>query len=180
MTRNGNHRSRSGRPMTGWASAGALGAIVLAAGLAGCDQGTDAPATGVHRVSWLVSQPPGPAAGVRQTLVSAKEGQAVVVHGRIGGRSEPLNARSPVFTIIDLSLEACAGCADACSVSPEELRGNIASVMIVDAEGRAVKDNPIAAGLKAQDEVIVAGTVAPGSGDGSLIIMATSIHRMTR
>lgn len=135
---------------------------------------------GVTPVSWMVPSVPGEAVGVNHAKVNAKEGEAIVVRGRIGGRKDPLSPRSPVFTIIDMSLSACAGCGDTCSVEPEVLRDNMATVQIVDAAGEPVADNPIAAGLKAEDEVVIVGTVASSAGSDTLMIMATGIQRVEK
>lgn len=157
-------------------SVAALG--VLAA--TGCDDKGAAASASTQPVSWLSPAAPAEAISVQQAKANAKEGEAIVVRGRIGGRSEPLSARSPVFTIIDMDLDACAGCSDSCGVSAEELRKNIATVQIVDASGKPVSDNPIAAGLKAEDEVVIQGTVAASPGSDTLMILATSIHRVAR
>lgn len=133
---------------------------------------------GVSPVSWMVPGEPADAVSVSHAKANAQEGAEIVVRGRIGGRKDPLSPRSPVFTIIDMGLSSCAGCDDNCSVPAETLRENMATVQIVDADGRPVSDNPIAAGLRAEDEVVIVGRVAPASGGDTLVILASRIHRV--
>jgi hypothetical protein len=109
-------------------------------------------------------------------------GAAITVRGLIGGRPKPFVADRALFTLMDRSLMCATACGtgwSGCSVTPELLRGGLASVQVVDAAGK-----PLAIGLEGigelapGSEVVVTGTVAPGSGDKGLVISAVSLHRV--
>ena len=131
--------------------------------------------------SWLLTSAPASAVSVVEAKANAKEGDQVVIVGRIGGRAAPIGADSPVFTIVDLELEYCGqnnddACGtpwDYCCETPDTIASNSATVQVLG-DGMI---NPVAAGLEALDEVILVGTVGPRPNDQVFTIQATGVYR---
>lgn len=168
--------------------------ITLAMSLAGCKESApsasaDAPSAHAHAASdspaWLLAELPADAQGVAALKTTAKEGDTVVLRGRIGGSRSPMTPGSAVFTVVDPALPSCADnpddkCRtpwDYCCEPRDVLTANSATVQLVDAEG-----NPLAVDAGEQlsplDEVVVIGTVAPRPSDSVLIVVATGVHRV--
>src|SRR5438477_8437580 len=55
---------------------------------------------------FATKEPPG-AIDIPTAKKSAKDGDAIVVNGRIGGQKEPLAANRAILTLADLSLPTC-------------------------------------------------------------------------
>jgi len=138
--------------------------------------------------SWLLASMPEGARPVAEVKSSAKEGDTVVVRGRIGGRVEPLTKGSPVFVIMDPSIPTCDEleddhCAtpwDYCCEPAESIAANNATVQMVTAQGAPLTADLVAGGLKPQDEVVVIGVVGPRPSEAVLTIRATAVHRVTK
>lgn len=150
-----------------------LAAILSAAGLA---VAADLPA------ELFAAAAPADAVEVVAARAAPVPGAVITVRGIVGGRPKPFVAERAVFTLMDrsqLCTTACGTGWSGCSVPPEQLRGSLATVQVVDAAGK-----PLAAGLEGAgglapgSEVVVRGTVAPGSGGQGLVISASSIHRV--
>ena len=128
---------------------------------------------------WLLSNAPQDAISITQARLSAKEGDTVVIRGRIGGRKSPVSDESPVFTVVDLGVPYCGqfeedGCGtpwDYCCESPDTIIANSATIQ-VEAEGDV---RLVAAGLEALDEVILIGTVGPRPSDAIFTIRASGV-----
>lgn len=167
----------------------AVAAALASSLLASCGR---SPATGggpgVTRHAWMLDTPPENARGVIEVKASAVEGDAVVLHARIGGRRDPITAGSAVLVVVDPSIPSCAddpddNCPtpwDYCCEPAESLTAGNATVQIVDAEGRTIVADLRAAGLSPLDELVVVGVVGPRPSQGVLNIMATGIHRIPR
>lgn len=170
-----------------------LCAIAAILGLGACDRQSNvssqaAPTPGVETTAeagWRLTERPEAAAGVAQLKATAAEGDAVVLHGRIGGNRSPLVSGSPVFTIVDMSLPSCADnpddkCAtpwDYCCEPRDVLSANSATVRLVDQAGNPLTVDA-AGSLKPLDEVIVVGTVAPRPNSEVLVIQVTGVYRV--
>lgn len=107
-------------------------------------------------------------------------GRPVVVRGRIGGLAKPIADRHAIFVISDHRLPLCQeGCAspwDYCCTPREQIRDKVATVQVVDINGRPLKVSLDGVnGLKPASDVIVLGTVAQ-KGKNFMIVNAKSIH----
>lgn len=155
--------------------------------LTGCDkassqQATQAANTAEQATStaWLLTSAPDGAVSITEARTNAKEGDSVVIRGRIGGRHSPMSAESPVFTVVDLELAYCGqheddGCTtpwDYCCESPGTIMSNSATVQLVGDEIL----NPVEAGLDPLDEIILIGTVGPRPTDQVFTIRATGVY----
>jgi len=138
--------------------------------------------------AWLLDDKPADAVNVAEAKTSAREGDKIVVLGRIGGRHDPIAEQDAVFTIMDLSVSHCAqiegdACKtpwDYCCETPASIKANAATVKVVDADGKTVTSSPKAHGFEPLDEVILVGTVGPRPSDDVLVIEATGVHRVER
>jgi len=140
-----------------------------------------------EQVDWLLDEAPSEPKSVRETKASAHEGDTVIVHARIGGRTEPMSEGSAVFTVMDMSIPHCGENGDDlcpkpwdyCCETPESIKANAATVRLVANDGSSVSVDPRRAGLKELDEIIIVGTVGPRPTNDVLTILATGVHRMT-
>ena len=156
-------------------------AVLITAG--GCSN--DAPETTPVAVDWLHAEERPDARPVGDVKADAAEGDTVVVLGRIGGRLDPITAESSTFTIVDLNVphcgqkdhDTCPTPWDYCCEPRDALIAHSATVQLVDAEGVPIDTDPIAAGLKALDAVVIVGTVGPRPAPEVLTIRATAVHR---
>lgn len=131
--------------------------------------------------AWVLAEAPAGDVSIIDAKANAKEGDLVVIRGRIGGRHAPLSKDSPVFTIVDLQLEYCGqnnddACGtpwDYCCETPSTIAANSATVQV---QGDGIDLG--SAGLEPLDEVILIGTVGPRPDDQVLTIRATGIYQV--
>lgn len=156
--------------------------VVLLAGLvwlAGCDRSeTSTSAAGLS--SLVVKAEPAGAIPVGTARTQVKDGEAVVLTGRIGGSAQPFISGAAAFTIVDPSVKWCAeaeGCPtpwDYCCTQ-NEVRENIATVKIVDAAGGLVSgDARQMLGVKELSLIVVAGR-AERDAAGNLAVRAEQV-----
>lgn len=165
--------------------------FLLLAGLfaAGCNSGSDsserpAPAgPSAEGARYLLPSEPGGAKGVVATRKEAKDGDAVVVVGRIGGDKQPWVEGRATFQIIDPSLMSCKETeGDSCPTpwdyrcTPKEERLKMmATVKVVDGQGQTVAvDARQLLGLKELQTVVVRGQ-AKRDDQGNLTVLADGL-----
>ncbi len=85
--------------------------------LSGCSYGEkssvvsdadSAPAVSVDGSKYLLDEEPGDVRGVTETRKDAKDGDDLVIVGRIGGSQSPFTEGLAAFSIVDESLRACS------------------------------------------------------------------------
>lgn len=138
-------------------------------------EGTAQPAA----YAWVLTSAPEGDVSITEAKANAKEGDQIVIRGRIGGRHAPISADSPVFTIVDLGLEYCGQTTDDqcgtpwdyCCETPSTIATNSATVQVL---GDAIDLS--GAGLEPLDEVILIGTVGPRPDEQVLTIRATGVY----
>ncbi|XAL99664.1 hypothetical protein OT109_19055 [Phycisphaeraceae bacterium D3-23] len=125
--------------------------LVLAAGCGKTDAGKTGPGSDTGDTAslpdglFLASAPEG-AQTIASLKENASEGDEVVVHVVVGGRMDPLVAGRASAAIIDAGLDnPCTGeddhCQtpwDYCCTPPEDITANLATLQVVDAEGRVL------------------------------------------
>lgn len=161
---------------------------LVAAMLAGCaqsgnDQSAEPDAAAEQEAgnthAWILASEPAGAISITQAKATAKEGDQIIVRGRIGGRHAPINPESPVFTIVDLGLaycgqhndDACNTPWDYCCETPDTIAQNAATVQVL---GDSVDLSAV--DLEPLDEVVLVGTVAPRPDQRVLTIRATGLY----
>ncbi len=160
-----------------------LSTILMAITLGGCGGSPTPPDAGAG-TSWLLAEMPAAAVPVAEAKRTAREGDEVVVRGRIGGRREPMTAGSAVFVMIDPAIPHCelGKCKrpwDYCCETPESIATNSATVTLVDDAGTAISVDLREHSIKPLDEVVVVGTVGPRPNEAVFVIHATKLHRVS-
>jgi hypothetical protein len=133
----------------------------------------------------LLAAEPAGAKPVIDVRKAAKDGDEVVVVGRIGGSAQPWIKGRAGFQIVDPSFKPCSekgddGCKtpwDYCCDPKGELVKGMATVKVVDAGGQTLPtDAKDLLGLAELDTVVVRGT-AKRDEQGNLTVLAAGIHR---
>ncbi len=161
--------------------------LVLAGLLAaGCGkEEAAAPGSGASAdgAKYLLTAEPAGAKGVLETRKEAKDGDEVVLVGRIGGSKKPWVEGRAGFWIVDASFKACNEKADDdcttpwdyCCDPPEELAKAKATVKVVDDNGQTVPvDARQLLGVKELNTVVVKGR-AKRDDKGNLTILASGL-----
>lgn len=127
----------------------------------------------------------GEAKAIHVARESAKPGDTITVTGRVMGTDDPFVEGRAAFVLGDTDLltpcnerpdDNCATPWDNCCDSKEDKKLGTATIQIIDAEGRVLKE-PIegVGGIAKLSRLSVSGTVAAGSTPELLIINATAI-----
>jgi hypothetical protein len=113
---------------------------------------------------FLLEKAPQHAADVAATRKDAKDGQEVVVVGRVGGRKSPWVKNAAAFSIVDRSMKACnERPGDTCPTPWDfcceaDLPKSTLLVLVQDADGKLIKkDARELLGLKELDTVFIQG-----------------------
>lgn len=135
---------------------------------------------------FLASAPEG-AKPITELKRSAEEGDEVVVRAVVGGAMEPMVDGRASALIVDAGLynrcvseeDHCDTPWDYCCAGPEDRTANMATLQVVDAEGR-----PLSSGLgpkvKPLSTLVVRGVVGPRADAQALPIHATGIYVETQ
>jgi hypothetical protein len=132
---------------------------------------------------FLLDEEPDDAVGVIEAREMAKDGQSIVVVGRIGGAANPWVEGRAAFTLIDASKLIVADgeesgdgeiCMDDCCA--EERGGCTTLVKVVDADGKLVPaDARKLLGVADSDMLVVSGKVSKDDA-GNFAILASGVH----
>ena len=162
--------------------------LVLAAGCTqqGNPSGSAADKHGANeKGQYLLTQEPAGAKGVKDVRKEAKDGDEVVVVGRIGGSVKPFVEGRVAFTMVDPSIKACSERAedpcetpwDFCCEAKEDLAQATILVKLVDKEGKPVpEDAQKFLGLKPLQTLIVRGRAKRDAEGGSTAILADGLY----
>ena len=133
----------------------------------------------------IAEETPADAVGVVEARKSVEPGKEIVLTGFVGGRANPFVDDRAIFTLADSKLVRCDArpgdeCEtpwDACCDEPGKIKASIASIQVVDGEGRVLKRPLEGFGrIAAGSTVTVKGTIAAGSSADSLVVNAGQIH----
>lgn len=108
----------------------------------------DSKAADEAKAKYLLASEPAGARNVIDVKKAAKDGDEVVVVGRIGGSVKPFTGRA-AFTIVDVKFKPCNevegdNCEtpwDYCCDSPDELAKGTVLIKLVDAAGKTLSDD---------------------------------------
>lgn len=134
----------------------------------------------------LGTSPKGEPKPIHLVRATAKPGDEITINGKIMGNANPFVEGRSVFILGDPKVltpcnlnpdDTCETPWDNCCDSKEDKKRGTATVQIVDADGRVLKE-PVegVGGLAKLADVTVSGTVAAGSSADLLIINAQAIH----
>jgi hypothetical protein len=161
-----------------------FGLLSLGSVLVGCGGGTNAPpaATGpsAEGAKYVLTAEPADAKGVKELKAGAKDGDEIVIEGRIGGDEKPWIEGQAAFMVVDKSLNPCSteeNCPtpwDYCC-SLNELPECKALVKIVDADGKTVtSDAKTLLGVKELSTVVIKGKAKKDEA-GNLTVLASGV-----
>jgi hypothetical protein len=133
---------------------------------------------------YLLAGEPAGAKGVIQARNDARDGEEVVVVGRIGGDAKPWVDGRASFWIVDTSVKSCKeteddNCPtpwDFCCTPKEDLVKAMATVKVVDEQGRTVqKDARALLGVKELQTVVIRAQ-AKRDENGNLTLLAAGVY----
>lgn len=117
---------------------------------------------------------------------NVQSGQAITIHGRVGGKRQPfITGRAAMLVADPEAIVACDAkpddhCKypwDFCCEPADAIAAATALVQVTDAEGQALAQSlEGVGGLSPGDHVVVEGEVSAAAG-GNLVINANRIHR---
>lgn len=144
-----------------------------------CSKAPSAPATLPE--SYLLPSKPAATAPVASAVATAKDGDDVVLVGRVGGSAQPIGEDRAWFTLVDESVKTCAergeSCPrpwDYCCEEPDVLAKNEITVEFHDANG-VMKVTPKGFhGLDDGKTVVVKGKAKKAAG-GTLQVIADGL-----
>jgi hypothetical protein len=145
-----------------------------------------APASATEQLppNLIVSAEPVGAVDVVAAKKAAKDGESIVIRGRVGGQHEPLATGRAIMTVIDVDLRTCDKSPmdkcetpwDVCCEPTDQIAAKSLSVQVVGADGRPIKAGLGGVGALAPlKQVVVAGTAKRAAGSDALIIDAKQI-----
>jgi len=162
----------------------ALSALLLISAACGgsVEERTEAPPRSDLPERFYLAAAPAGALDVAAVHASAKEGDAVVVRGAVGGSETPFVTGLAAFTIVDPALKSCVGDAmncptpwDYCCVDPGTLARGSATIELTE-NGKLLAASPRGFhGLDHLVTVVVQGT-AKRDAQGNLTVLATGLH----
>jgi hypothetical protein len=168
--------------------------ILLPAGLLifGCGQeGTStkeqprpAVSSAAEKIEYLLDREPAGAKSVCAARAEAKDGEDLVIVGRIGGEKHPWVDGRAAFWVVDASVKSCSDrqeddCKtpwDYCCDDPAKLHKSMATIRIVDHAGKTVpQDARELFGLKELQTVVAKGKVKRDK-EGNLTVLAAGLY----
>ncbi len=157
--------------------------VVLPGGCSDSTTPTGSPTAGTD-TSWLLSVMPADAIPVSEAKRTAREGDEVVVRGRIGGRRDAMTPGYAIFVMMDpaiphCKLDACKTPWDYCCETIESITSNSATVQLVGGTGQPMAIDLDKHAISPLDEVVVVGTVGPRPTEEVFVIHAEKIHRVS-
>lgn len=154
---------------------------VLVALVVGCGSQQESK-SGAMDSAYLLSAEPAGARGVIDARKEAKDGEPVVLVGRIGGEAQPWVAGVAAFRVVDSAARSCNEIeGDTCPTPWDyccepDLSAKTALVKIVDAGGKLVRrDARELLGVKELQTVVVQG-VARRDKDNNLTVEARGVY----
>lgn len=134
----------------------------------------------------LLATAPTDAITITEARKNPVPGTELVISGDIIGRLEVFVDNRALLTLGDPAVltscnrnpaDACATPWDVCCDDPDLITKSIATIQVVDADGKLIKSGLKGLGnMKELSSLIVQGTVAEGSNAENLIINASGIH----
>lgn len=158
---------------------------LIVAFLAGCgDSAKPAGTTGGADTSWLLAAMPEGAVPVSAAKKTAREGDEVVIRGRIGGRRDPMSTDVAIFVMMDpavphCKVDACKAPWDYCCETPESITANSATVQLVGSTGKPLSVDLGGQHIEPLAEIVVVGTVGPRPTPEVFVIHASGLHRVS-
>ncbi|MBK1830827.1 hypothetical protein JIN77_08830 [Verrucomicrobiaceae bacterium R5-34] len=136
--------------------------------------------------SMVLTSAPSGAKQVSEIRQSAKEGDQVVVSGKIIGGATPFVAGRAMMILGDPTKltscdlhegDQCTTPWDVCCDDPDVIKQSIVTVQVLDEEGKPLKEGLKGlGGMKELSKLVVTGVVADGSTADNMLINATGFY----
>ena len=136
--------------------------------------------------SLISDKPMEGAIGVVAARKAGKSGESIVIRGKVGGVDPALSDAAAIFVLADekaitscddIPGDECPTPWDYCCADPDEKKASIATIQIVDADGKVIRKGLRGlGGIKELSHVIISGTVNDKSTAENMIVNATTIH----
>ena len=167
-----------------------LGTVAVLS-LASCgnkESAEDNPSTGESSAlqEVLLEEAPADALNIAEARKDPTPGREITISGEIMGSLDPIIEGRALVMIGDptkltpcnrIPGDACETPWDVCCDDPEVIKTSIATVQVLDAEGKPLKEGLRGlSGLKELSFLTVTGTVAEGSNADNFLVNATGIH----
>jgi predicted hotdog family 3-hydroxylacyl-ACP dehydratase len=162
--------------------------LACAAFLPACGRTETAPTTppaAILPAGLFIETEPADAVPVHTAKQSAREGERIVIRGRIGGTREPFVAGRAVMTIVDPGLPTCDERADDdcptpwdyCCETRADIVASAATVQVSGDNGGPLRaDLKNISGLKPGAEVVIVGTVGRTESPTAFLVHAKTIY----
>ncbi|MDA0767141.1 MAG: hypothetical protein O3A92_10010 [Verrucomicrobia bacterium] len=134
----------------------------------------------------LLPDAPANAITVTEARKNPVPGTEVVITGDLIGKPEVFVHNRSMLTIGDPAVltscnrmpgDSCASPWDVCCDDPDLIKKSIATVQVLDADGKLLPSGLKGlGGMKELSSIVIKGTVADGSGPDNLLITANGIH----
>lgn len=159
--------------------------VVAFGAAAGCNQATIPEGNSQGSVTaqaegkkFLLDKEPAGVKGVIEIRKEAKDGDEVVLVGRVGGSAKPFTEGRASFLVVDYSLKPTAECDspwDFCELPNKEVAAARVNVKFVDGDGKTIQTGARELfGIKELSTVVVKGKVSRDDKD-NVNVVATSI-----
>ena len=166
--------------------------IIAIATLASCSESAPTPPEATQTTQAVVipaglfaAERPADAPDLASVKASAKKGDHVVFLARVGGKAQPFVDAASIFIVADPALVSCELMGDEdhcpkpwdyCCEDFQTLRNGLATIQVLDAQGRPfARTAQGAGGLESLKYVVVDGTVNDRNDDGLFIVDADHI-----
>jgi hypothetical protein len=146
---------------------------------------TTTPPAAILPAGLFISAEPADALPVVAAKQSAREGERIIIRGRIGGTRDPFVAGRAIMTIVDPALPTCDEKAeddcptpwDYCCETRADIVANAATVQVSSESGGPLRaDLKGASGLMPGDHITIVGTVGATTSPTAFLIHAESIY----
>lgn len=153
--------------------------LLCLATVVGCARSSAEQTASSKNNEYILPTEPTGALDVMDVRENAKDGESVLVLGRIGGGVKPWIDGRAAFLLVDERLVSSCDeeqCQDECAECAQELAAATTMVKFVDAQGKVLAvDARQLLGLKEQQTVVVRGTASRDK-SGNVSIVANGIH----
>lgn len=157
---------------------GVVGMLVVVT--LGCGGPQSSPPAGPTANAVRAAEEPAGGVGVGEARTASKDGDEVVVVGRIGGSAKPFVSGLAAFTIVDVKVPHC-GADEDCPTpwdyccETNAVKDNIATIRLVGEDGKLLQgDAAQLLGTKELAVVVAKGKAIRGA-DGSLSVSARQV-----
>lgn len=146
----------------------------------------DSTASGNTLESVIIKAAPADAMSITDVRKAVEVGKEVTLSGKVMGTKDPFVEGRALVVLGDPAIitscdlrpgDNCVTPWDVCCDEPEDIKAAIATIQVVDAQGKPLKQGFKGVnGIKELSNLVVKGVIAEGSNADNLLINATAIY----